>query len=402
MDPIAQTYVHLVLAVGLHDPYYVDAYYGPAEWKAQVEAEKPPLLEIRKRAIEAIAELDGLAVSEADALSELRRQSLTKQLQALVARVDIVSGVEMPFDQESAALYDVVDGGHPDSFYEEVLDGLETRLPGEGSLGERYERFRSQFYIPTDKLDAVFSAAIEAARQRTKEYVDLSADENFRLEYVTGEVWSAYNWYQGNAHSLIQLNTDFPLSIDRALHLACHEGYPGHHVYNALLETHLMRGRNWVEFSVYPLYSPQSLIAEGTAEYGVELSFPAAERLAFERETLFPLAGLDSGQAEAFAEVRALMGRLTYASNDSARRYLDGKASRQETIDWLVHYTLSTPDRADQRVRFFEQHRSYVVTYNLGEDLVRSYVEQRAESVEDRWKVFAELLCTPRVPSSLK
>src|SRR5262245_30881106 len=33
MDSIAQGYVKLVLAVGQHDADYVDAYYGPPEWK---------------------------------------------------------------------------------------------------------------------------------------------------------------------------------------------------------------------------------------------------------------------------------------------------------------------------------------------------------------------------------
>ncbi len=59
-------------------------------------------------------------------------------------------------------------------------------------------------------------------------------------------------------HDVDQVNTDLPVYIDRAVDLACHEGYPGHHVYNALLEKHLVRDRGWVEFSIYPLFSPQS------------------------------------------------------------------------------------------------------------------------------------------------
>ena len=69
------------------------------------------------------------------------------------------------------------------------------------------------------------------------------------------------------------MNTDLPIFIDRAIDLACHEGYPGHHVYNALLEKNLMRDRGGSEFSVYALFSPQSLIAEGTANYGIEVAF---------------------------------------------------------------------------------------------------------------------------------
>ena len=109
--------------------------------------------------------------------------------------------------------------------------------------------------------------------------------------------------------------------IDRAIDLACHEGYPGHHVYNALLEKHLVRDRGWPEFSVYPLFSPQSLIAEGTANFGIEVAFPGAERVAFEKAVLFPAAGLDASKADAYYEVQELVDELAYAGNEAARRY---------------------------------------------------------------------------------
>ena len=120
----------------------------------------------------------------------------------------------------------------------------------------------------------MFRKAIDGCRARTLEHLPLPNGETFTVEYVTGKSWSAYNWYKGNYTSVIQVNTDLPITIDRAIDLACHEGYPGHHVYNALLEKHLVRDRGWVEFSVYPLFSPQSLIAEGTANFGIEVAFP--------------------------------------------------------------------------------------------------------------------------------
>ena len=85
--------------------------------------------------------------------------------------------------------------------------------------------------------------------------------------------------------------------------LACHEGYPGHHVYNTLLEKHLVKDRGWMEFTVYPLFSPQSLIAEGTANYGIPVTFPDDERIAFEEKVLFPAAGLDPARVREYYEV---------------------------------------------------------------------------------------------------
>jgi hypothetical protein len=40
MNAIAERYAHLVLALGQHDPDYVDAFYGPAEWKTQAEKKR--------------------------------------------------------------------------------------------------------------------------------------------------------------------------------------------------------------------------------------------------------------------------------------------------------------------------------------------------------------------------
>src|SRR5690606_38117103 len=128
-------------------------------------------------------------------------------------------------------------------------------------VAARLERYTRDFVIPPERLDTVFRAAIAEARRRTAAHVRLPDGEDFQLEYVTDKAWSGYNWYQGQAKSLIQMNTDLPIFIDRAIDLGAHEGYPGHHVYNALLEQSLVRGRGWWEYSVYPLYSPLSLIA---------------------------------------------------------------------------------------------------------------------------------------------
>ena len=101
-----------------------------------------------------------------------------------------------------------------------------------------------------------------------------------------------------------------------------------------LLEKNLVRDRGWVEFSVYPLFSPQSLIAEGTANFGIEVAFPRTDRLEFERRVLFPAAQLKSEMAAAYYDVLALVERLSYAGNEAARRYLerpDRRARRPRT-----------------------------------------------------------------------
>ena len=407
MNSVAERYVHLVLAVGQHDKDYVDAFYGPPEWKTEAERGRRPLADLASEAARLIARMEALP-EPSDPLLRLRRDYLTRQLQSVSARVAMLGGKKLTFDEESRALYDAVAPVNSEEHFREVRDELDRTLPGKGgpaTLLDRYEAFRKEFTIPKDKVDAVFRAAIGECRDRTTRHLSLPPDESFTVEYVTGKSWSGYNWYQGHFRSLIQVNTDLPTTIDRATDLACHEGYPGHHVYNMLLEKSLVRDRGWIEYTVYPLFSPQSLIAEGSANFGIEVAFPGDERVTYEKSTLYPLAGLDPARAEEFDRVRHITDRLAYAGNEAARRYLNGEIDAAAAARWLADYALASKERAEQRVRFFDQYRSYVINYNLGKDLVRKYIEAHGgtpDHPEKRWEIFGELLSSPRLPSQLK
>jgi hypothetical protein len=401
MNSIAEQYVRLALAIGQHDPDYVDAYYGPPEWRPADDA-KSSLDDLVKQAAGLRGELERIA-EPSEEIEALRYRYLATQLSAMSARLRMLKGERLSFDEESKALYDAAAPVLPESHFRDVLDQLERRFPGDGSLVERYGAWRRGFVIPGERLDAVFRTAIEACRERTSPHLQLPAGESFTVEYVTGKSWNGYNWYQGSYRSLIQVNTDLPIYLDRAVDLACHEGYPGHHVYNVLLEKNLVRDRGWMEFTVYPLFSPQSLIAEGTANYGIQMAFPGDTRLEYEASVLIPAAGLDPSKVREYYDVQGLVEQLAYAGNEAARRYLNGEIDAAEAAAWLERYALMPADRAAQRVRFFDQYRSYVINYNLGKDLVREFIEKRAgDDASKRWEEFGKLLSSPRLPSGLR
>lgn len=408
MNAVAEAYVKLVLALGQHDAAYVDAYYGPPEWKTNAAGQKRPLADIDTEAASLQRQIEGLPAQASSTPTErLRREYLGKQLGALRGRVRMLSGETLTFDEESKLLYDAVAPTRTAGDFQATLDELAGRLPpGPGSLIDRYEAFRQQFVVPRDRLSKVFDLAIAECRRRTLAHARLPEGESFTVEYVTNKSWSGYNWYQGNYRSLIQVNTDLPIFIDRAIDLACHEGYPGHHVYNVLLEKSLVRDRGWVEMMVYPLFSPQSLIAEGSANYGVKVAFPGDERVAFERQVLFPAAGLDPDRAAEYYRVFSVAARLSYAGNEAARQYLNGAIDRGAAAEWLTTYALMAKPRAEQRVRFMDDYRSYVINYNLGADLVQAYVEgvaaHAADPIVARWGTFVDLLSSPRLPSGLQ
>jgi hypothetical protein len=399
---IALEYLELELAMSVHDSHHVDAYFGPDSIRqAAVDNQLSPG-EIHDRAGVLAERLDRRLDGEVESLVRARIQGLIARLDALLTRIAILEGEHLAFDEESRRLFGAEAPDHEASHFDAILAEIDRLLPGDGPLPKRVNDFQEQFVIPEQRLSKVFEAAIAECRRRTLEHIDLPESESFRVEYVTGKPWSGYNWYEGDATSLIQINTELPVFIGRAVDLGCHEGYPGHHTYNALLESRLVRELGWLEFTLYPLFSPQSLIAEGSGNYGIELAFPGDERVEFEKRVLFPLAGLDIENAERYYALAELLEQLDYAGNEAARSYLNGEMDRETAVQWLVDYTLASPERARQRVDFFDTYRSYVINYNLGEDLVRDYVEHGATTADERWQRFRTLLASPMLPSDLR
>jgi hypothetical protein len=399
MNSLAEQYVRLVLAVGQHDADYVDAYYGPPEWRKEAEARKLPLTEIVSRAAALSRDLAVASQTPAgDEMAQLRRHYLTRQLDALRARVSMLTGTKLRFDEESKALYDATAPTHTEADFADVLTQLQSKLPGtdhSSTATTRSAAVSSSRASGSTRYSKPRSTAAAAGRCSTSRCRPVKAS---RSSTSQGKSWSGYNWYQGDYRSLIQVNTDLPIYVDRAIDLACHEGYPGHHVYNVLLEKNLLRDRGWIEFSVYPLFSPQSLIAEGTANYGIEIAFPRAERLQFERRVLFPAAGLNPEHAAQYYDVMALVDKLSYAGNErhgaismetSTQRRRPIGSRNTDSIRGCVRNNVCASSTST---------RSYVINYNLGKDMVAAYIESRGP---DRWAEFARLISSPRLPSSL-
>jgi len=401
MDAIAREYLLLELSMGRHDAGHVDAYFGPAEIADAAEQRAMTLDQVHDASVVLRARLQHVDTA-GDAMQAARVSELGARLVALETRIAINRGELLPFDQESLQLFNSTAPDYDEAHFGAILEKIDALLPGDEPLPARVDAFNKQFEVPPARLAAVFEAAIAECRRRTLEHIALPANESFTIEYVNDKPWTAYNWYKGNALSLIQVNTDLPISISRAVDLGCHEGYPGHHTYNALLEKNLVRDRGWIEYSLYPLFSPQSLIAEGSGNYGIELAFPGDERIAFEKAVLFPIAGLDVAEADRFYALGELLEELSFAGNEAARDYLDGRITRDEAEDWLVNFALSSPERAAQRVRFFDTYRSYVINYNHGKALVKNYVERDGADDATRWKRFTELLSAPVSPTNLE
>ena len=402
IDDVAVEYVKLCLEIGLYDNGFVDAYYGPEQWNStQTPQEIIPYQELKWKTNDLVHRMELIDPNTCNSELKLRRNFLFKQLNAVNSRLDILSGKQLPFDLEARNIYDVVPPHTPYQKFDELIKSLNKLVPGEGALEDRYASYSEQFIIPSDKLDAVFTTAINEARNRVSERLELPKTEKFELSYVNDKPWSGYNWYQGNYYSLIQINTDLPIYIERAIDLACHEGYPGHHVYNVMLEKKLVNENGWDEMTIYPLFSPQSFIAEGSANYGIEMAFPGNDRIKYEKSTLFPLAGIDPALAENYYQIQAIRKELNFVEINIAREYLQRNITPEEAASLIQKYLLFSKERAQQRLSFYNTYQSYVINYTLGEQMIRDFVEEFGATPDKRWEAFYQILSSPRTASVL-
>ena len=396
LKDISIQYVKLGLRIGQYDHDFVDAFYGPDSLKPTTALlphfPKDSLIdEINTMQ----SQLDSIANDSKDESIKRRAGWIKSQLIAYEERVRIFSGETRTFDDESQRLFDAVAPSYDQAHFEDIIQTLDKVLPGAGSIESRFDKLSKQFLIRADKIDTVFQTAIAEARKRTLAHYDLPKSESFELGYVKDKPWSGYNWYQGKFKSKIQINISQPIFIERAIDLACHEGYPGHHVYNTLLEKNLYNNKGYIEISLYPLFSPQSLIAEGSANYGISMAFPEGEQEAYCKNILMPLAGIDTTGANQYFRTLELKSRLNYARNEVARNVLNGKMDDKEALKWLIKYTMLTEPAAVNSLNFIRKYRSYVINYNFGQDLIKKHIQSKltANSTEaDRWKAFRELL----------
>jgi hypothetical protein len=398
LNELAERYVILVLALGKLDSDYVDSYFGPASFREKADGSSFDLSALLDAAENIAAAVeDTIVTTEEEAL---RQDFLLVHARSLCFRIKMLRGDVTAFDEEARELYGMSVPERSQDYYEELIQEIEPLLPGSGPIHERYRLFRETLIVPPERIERVLTLAIEAARSRTAAGIDLPPDESFSLELVSGQPWGAYNWYQGRFHSLIQFNTSLPAYIDRLVDLACHEGYPGHHVFHSIRERELVEHRSWHEFSVVPLFSPQALISEGAATIAAEIVFPDPVRESLDQEVFYPAAGLDAELAPKVARIAPLLDKLASASCDAARAYLNGNMPEEAVVDWLMRYSLLRRDQAEQRLRFIQKYRSYVATYSVGAALARDFLE-RFEGEHDRWEIYQKFIGLPLSPQLL-
>ncbi len=404
LEVIATEYVRLALLIGLYDKDFVDAYYGPDSLASQNRPDSSFPKAIFLKKVGSLQKQLLPLLKNPDTSISKRANWIHTQLTAYSRRIKMFDGEKSSFNVQVKELFGVVPPTLSEDHFRGLLARLDRLLPGEGDVATRYQNLASRFIVPKDKVDTMLKATIAASKKKTKEFIQLPTSEDFRLEYVTGKSWSGYNWYQGKYKSLIQLNTDITSYIERIIDVGSHESYPGHHVYNNLLEKKLYNDKGQVEISLYPLFSPQSLIAEGSANYGIEMAFPGNEKIKFISDVLFPLAGMDTTGISLYFQALAIKGKLFHVRTEIARRITEGRMTDTEAIQWLLKYGLFNEKDAARALSFIKKYQGYVINYTYGKDIVQQWIERNggtANNPAKRWQLFEWLLSNQVTPAEL-
>jgi hypothetical protein len=358
VEPVDR-YLLLGLRLGRHVDGLVDAYFGPPELAAQVNAEDPTE--------------PAALVTEGDALlADIAPETwLYDQVQGLRTYAGVLAGEALSYSDEVEGCY----GVRPRRIDEDVLAGAHERLdellPGEGPLTEQYEQWRVPQFVPQERIAAAANALVGELRAWTERAFGLPAGEAVELEPVTDEPWLAFNYYLGELRSRIAVNVELPITGPELVDLLAHETYPGHHIEHVWKEQLLVRDRGLLEEAILLVPTPQAVVSEGLAESCLDFIDSETEEALEESFARHGIAA-DLGRARDVLRARE---SLRGVGLNAALLIHEEDVALDEVEEYVRHWRAVGPEYAKSTVRFVTDPtwRAYVITYSVGRDLCRAY-----------------------------
>ncbi|WP_138842041.1 DUF885 domain-containing protein [Rhodococcus pyridinivorans] len=393
-DDFVNEYLLLGLAFDRLEDGFVDAYTGDPALRRKVEnAPTPDPRDLSHTARRLRDELPGAA------LSDERTRFLDVHLRALDCSARKFAGEEIGFVDEVEAYFDVRIAPGDEDTYRDAHRRLDALLPGTGSLTERMQAHRRSDVIPADRLAECVDAFSSALREKVRAVYPLPDTERVEYEIVGDKPWSGFNYYLGDYRSRVAINSDLEQTMAHLPRLIAHEAYPGHHTEHCRKEAGLVAGGQ-AEQTLFLVNTPQCLMAEGLADLALEaIVGPGWGEWA---QDIYADLGLrfDGELAEQLSEASE---QLLSVRQDAALLLHDRGRSHDEVVEFLQRWSLSSPERARQSLRFLSSPlwRAYISTYVEGYRLLGSWLGQVPAGAE-RADRFRRLLDEPLVPSSLR
>lgn len=370
LDPISHDYIALAHGIDRQVPGFIDAYAGPAGFRARLaEAEPATALGLLEQA-NALA----LQVAESD-YPERRKAYLTVQVRAMLTVCRKLTGESLSYTDEVRGCFDIEPARTPEATFEAAIAELDELLPGDGNMPDRMVAWRRQFEVSPATAHQLIDVIVPEIRRRTAAFVDLPAGEAVEFSLVEDKPWGGYNWYLGEARSLVEINTDLPIHANALTGLVCHEAYPGHHTEHSLKERHLYQEQGWGEHAVQLISTPQAVISEGIATLAETMVFPADELPRWQADALYPIAGI-SGDPDREHRIGQAQRALRAVNANAALLLHAEDASEADVLDYIRRYGLKNEAEAKQSLRFITDPlwRAYIFTYHAGRDLLAPWL----------------------------
>lgn len=352
-----ERYLLLGLRLGRHVDGLVDAYFGPAELQAEVDAE--PLVPAGELAAEAAS------LREAASTDWLRAQLLGCETTARR-----LAGEEIGWAEEVERCYGLAPRRTDESVFEAAHERLDAVLPGDGDLAGRYRRWRDTLALPPGLVLEAATRFRDRYRTRTIELFGLPDDEAVRIETVQNEPWGGFNYYEGGRRSRVVINTDLPVYANQLPNLVAHETYPGHHAEHVWKEVLLVEGAGNLGEAIFLVGTPQSTVSEGIASLAPEMI--GAYEIAVD---VYRELGVEY-DAEQRQAVHDATEPFEAAFVNAALMLHEEGRSHAEALDYLVGWPLLSREHAEKRLGFIEHPtwRAYISCYRNGYDLCRRWV----------------------------
>jgi hypothetical protein len=352
-----------------HVDGFVDAYFGPAELRERIGAEErvpPPAL--RDAAAALLQELP-----HAD-LEPDRIGWLTGQLRGVECVASRLAGEEIAWSDEVERCFGVRPRHVDEETFRASHRALDEALPGGGDLRSRYNAWVDAGNLPAEARPRVLERLTGAFRRRTARILELPGGEGVEYEMVRDEPWMAFNQYNGNLRSLVQVNEDLPISFLSLIETVAHESYPGHHTERACKEQRLTREGGRFETCVAIVAAPEALISEGIGTSALDVAVQDGGLAALLEDAGDTGFELDPVVATVVHEAEL---RLFEAATNAARMIHEDGMTTADAEAYLQEWALDSPERAAKTVGFvtYPGHRTYTTAYTDGRRLCRSFIE---------------------------
>ncbi|HET8910805.1 MAG TPA: hypothetical protein VFN23_05040 [Ktedonobacteraceae bacterium] len=392
-----QGYIQLAFRIGkkiqkFNDSHFVDAYYGPPEWKEEVEQEGES--DSGKLVRDALKLADTLPDQDFEPRHTIY---LGKQVLAMETLARKFAGETFSLEDEVQRCFDIRPEWIPESQFEEALKIYEEVLPGTGSLFERRQSYKKRHELAPEKihlLPKILRRTMDEAGRRTRLLVDLPAGEEIEINMVKDKPYGGACWYLGNYRSLIDVNTDLPTNLSTLMDLITHEGYPGHHTEAVLKEQHLYRECGHLDQSILLLTTPHCLVSEGIAMLAGEMIFSPTEIEEWMAENIYPELGMEPDTVGSTRLYRA--SELLDGVWCNAAFMLNQKRPDEEVMQYMQKYMLFKPEDAPKYLEFLKVpfQEAYVFTYYYGKHLMETWLQG-----QDKHEVFRRFLKEQMMPS---